>query len=106
MERARDVEAIVALEQLVDRLALGVLHRQEEPLVGELPEVVDRDDVRVAQPVDRAGLAPEPRHELRIIRQRARKDLERFLAAERDVLGEDRPRPSRPAQVRGCASDR
>src|SRR5262245_11605048 len=42
----------------------------------------------MAQPIDRARLAPEPRHERLIDRERRLEDLERFLAAECDVFGE------------------
>ena len=64
-------------------------------MVGELAEVVERDDVRMTQPIDRARLAPKPRHELRIQCRLRHQDLQRFFAAGREVLGQ--PHLAHPA---------
>ena len=88
VQRARHAERRAEAEQLEQRRTLGVLHRDVEPLVGQLTEVVQRDDVRMAQPIDRTRLAPEPRNELRVLRRLRLENLQRLSAAELEVLGE------------------
>jgi hypothetical protein len=85
---ARHVESLVALEDLIDRVASGVLHRQVEAMVGQLAEVIDGDDVRMTQSIHRARFAPKPRDELRIAGEARHQDLDRFFATELEMLGE------------------
>ena len=84
----RERDRLVAAQHLRHRLALGVFHREVEATVGELPEVVDRDDVGMAQPVDRTRLAAKPRHELRIVGERPGQDLQRLVPLQREVFDE------------------
>jgi hypothetical protein len=88
IERARNDKALVAFDEAIHRFAVGVLHRQVEPVVGQLAEVVDRDDVRMPKSVDRTRLTPESRDELRIAREARHQDLDRFLPTELEMLGE------------------
>src|SRR5262249_40276484 len=57
----RRLELTRTLEPLVERLAADVLHHDVARLPGAHTERVDRDDVRVVEPREDAGLAPEAR---------------------------------------------
>src|SRR5262245_30610648 len=66
------------------RYALEVLHDQERgPAI--LADVVERADVRMVQPGDRAGFAMDPRAELRVSRQCGREDLDGDRTVEASV---------------------
>ena len=56
-------------------LALEQLHRHVQPALG-LAQVVDRDDVRMAEAADRLGLAVEALVQLVLVAQLRREHLE------------------------------
>ena len=65
---------------------LEQLHHVERTPVGQLAELVDVDDVRVLDHVDRQRLAQEARDHLGRARQLAPQDLDRGATAEQPVL--------------------
>jgi len=65
---------------------LEQLHHVERPPVGQLAELVDVDDVRVLDHVDRQRLAQEARDHLGRARQLTTQDLDRGATAEQTVL--------------------
>ena len=66
VERAHHVEHRLATEHLREGPPLEILHHEEVIAVGGLAEVVDLDDVRVADLVDRARLLEEALHDLAV----------------------------------------
>jgi hypothetical protein len=80
-----DVEARGA-HVMLERLALEPLHH-DVMLALVLADVVDGADVRVVEGRGGAGLALEPFHRARVLRQLGGKELQRDAAAEAQVLG-------------------
>jgi hypothetical protein len=68
------------------RVALEVLHRDEQRPAGVLPEVVDADGVGVAELGRQLGLGVEAPDQAGVGRQLGPQDLDRDLALERDLL--------------------
>ncbi len=66
-------------------LALEQLHRDVERAVGGLVEVVGGDRVRVAQVAQHHALAAEPRDEVLVLGHLRVQELERDLAAGREL---------------------
>ena len=80
-------DAPLVVEHAAQVGALEQLHHVERPPVGQLAELVDVDDVRVLDHVDRQRLAQEARDHLGRARQLATQDLDRRATAEQPVLG-------------------
>ena len=72
------------LDDVAQRPPRDELHREERRAVG-LPDVVDRDDVRVVQRGGGAGFVREAGEAVLVVREVRREDLERDLAAEAGV---------------------
>ena len=79
-------QGLALLDDLLEVGALDELHR-DVGLAAVLAQVVDGDDVAVAQPSRRLRLAQEPRLELRRLRQARDHGLERDLAVDHRVVG-------------------
>ena len=88
VQRTHGVERGLAGEHRGERLTLEILHDVEVVALGRDPEVVDLDDVLVADLVDRAGLLEEALHDLLVAGELAVDDLERHLLPDQRVLGE------------------
>ena len=84
-DRALRRQRPLGLDDLLERAALQVLHRDVGPAVG-LAAVVDGDDVGVVEARRGLRLAPEALDELAVLGIALRHDLERDLAAEARVL--------------------
>ena len=86
----REVDRVLrrqpAVDQLLQRAALDVLHRDVVGAV-ELAAVEDGDDVRVLEAGRRLGLAAEALDELAVLGEAAVQDLQRDLALQVGVLG-------------------
>ncbi len=76
--------ALVGRHEIV---AVEQLHREEQPAVGQLAEVVDLDDVARAQARGGTRLVAEHLHHLRLLAEIEAEDLQRDLALDVDVLG-------------------
>jgi hypothetical protein len=90
----------VAVENLLERLALDVLHHEVRRVV--VPgDVEDADDVRVVQRRRGAGLALEPfEREFVILVLAGHENLDRHLAVQFQVFGEvHRPHPAAAEQI-------
>ena len=72
---------------LGERLALDVLHRDEELAVGGAAEVEERDDVRVAELADGAGFVEEAALGVGVVRELAGQHFERDVAVEQLLAG-------------------
>ncbi len=100
VQGAPGVEHALAREELRQRLALQVLHDEEVIALGRLPEVVDLDDVLVADLGDRTRLLVEARDHFLVAGELAVDDLERDLLADHRVLGEiDRSHAAGPDAI-------
>ena len=88
VDRAALRQRALAEDHVLQRLAVQVLHRDVVRALG-LAAVVDGDDVRVVQPGGGARLACEPLDELRVLVVAIVQDLDRDLAVQVDVLGEE-----------------
>ena len=75
-----------ALDQRAEVGPVDEAHVDEQPAV-DLAVVVDRDDVRLAQPGDGVGLALEAALVLRVVGQRGGQQLQRDLAVAARVVG-------------------
>ncbi len=103
----RGLEAALAVEQLAERLALDVLHDDDQVPVGGRHHVIDGDEVRMADRGAHERLAPQPAEPPYV--GVAAHLLERDAAPEHRVLGEvDGRHPAGPegrddaVSVRGC----
>ncbi len=72
----------------LERAAGHELHDEEVEPVGAF-DGVDRDDVRVVEPGGGLRLLLEPRDDLGVARELRRQHLDRHLALEREVVGEE-----------------
>ena len=88
VDRADRVQRRLLADQLLERPARQVLHRDVVRAVERAP-VVDADDVRVLEPGRGLRLAPEALDEVRVLREPAVQQLQRDLAAELLVLGQE-----------------
>ena len=88
VDRADRIERRLIADQLLERAARQVLHRD---VVGVLERaaVVHADDVGVLQPGGGLSLAPEALDEVGVGREPAVQELQRHLAAKLLVLGEE-----------------
>ena len=97
VHRAHDVDRGLARQHRRERQPLEVLHDVVVIAVGRHAEIVDLDDVLVADLVDGLRLLEEARHDIAVRREVLMDDLERDLLADRRVLGEvDRAHAARP----------
>ena len=87
VDRDRDGRRAVADEQLLERAAVQVLHRDVVGAFG-LAAVEDRDDVRVVEAGGALRLAAEALDELVVVGVPLVQELQRHAAAELLVLGE------------------
>ena len=87
MQRAPDVEAPLAVDELAELDPLEVLHHEEERAVGRGPRVGDVDDVRVRDLRGGARLAPQPLDQVGRLAVRGVQNLQRDAPADVDVLG-------------------
>ena len=98
--RGRVRDRAVAIEDLLERLAVDVLHDEVGHVV--VPrDVEDADDVRVVERRGRAGLAEEPlERELLVLVAARHEHLDRDLAVQFQVLREvDRAHPAAAEHV-------
>ena len=96
LERLADREP--AADQVLERCALDVLHRDEVPTVG-LAAVVHADDVLVLHPRGRLGLAAEALDELGVLGEALVQELQRDPALEHLVVGEPHVRHPAAAEA-------
>ena len=91
VDRAERVERALALDHVLEGLALDELHREVElPVLAA--DVVDLDQVLVRELPDEAGLDEEPLLELLVVEPALVEDLQGDEAVHRDLLGlEDDP---------------
>jgi hypothetical protein len=100
VQRPHHVERDLARQRRRERPALEVFHDVEVVALRRHAEVMDLDDVLVADLVDRAGFLEEPRHDVAIAGQLVVDHLERHPLADQRVLREvDRTHPTRPDLV-------
>lgn len=84
--RLEDVERVLrrqpalGLKESVEGHPLEILHHVKRPAAGELADVVDLDDARVAKEANHLDLTHEPLDHLRRLHERAVKDLDRRAA--------------------------
>ena len=71
-----------------ENLAVDERHHDVHQAVLRLAEPDDVADVRVREPHAERRLATQPRHRVRVLRQRGRQHLDRVALARRDVVGE------------------
>jgi hypothetical protein len=88
VDRADRIERRLLADQLLQRPPRQVLHRDVVGAV-EGAAVVDADDVRMLQPRGGLGLAAEALDETGILGKPAVQQLQRHLAPELQVLGEE-----------------
>ena len=96
VERLRDLEDHLdrvfflvfsqTLDVVIDGVSVDEFHH-EVVVVPGLPDVQRADDVRVIQLRSGAAFVIKPLHELRIVHELPRQDLDRDDAVERDLLG-------------------
>ena len=86
-DRAQQLEAPLSLQDAVERLALQVLHHEEDRAVVRLAEVGDVDDVGVVDEARGARLAQEALDRLLAAAVAVVEDLHRHLFTDVDVLG-------------------
>ena len=99
VQRARDVQLPLAVDELAELDPLEVLHHEEERAVGGGPGVGDVDDVGVRDLRGGARLAPQPLDEIGRLAVGRVQDLERHAPADVDVLGLEHP-PHPPSPMR------
>ena len=87
VDHALDAERVLVDQELGQRRALDVLHREVEQAVGRLAVVDDRDAVGMVQARRAHRLVAEPRDHPRVGAQLLVEDLDRDGAAERDLVG-------------------
>ena len=87
-ERARRLERRLARDQVRERLALEVLHREVEIAAGRPPEVGHLDDVLMPDAVDGRRLVDEAGDDVGVARVLRVNDLERRLAPDDGMLRE------------------
>ncbi len=84
---ARRIQRSLTGQEIIEGLALQVLHDQEQgPVVG-LPEVDEANGVRVLEGGDGAGLFLEPRDLGEVVQEALVEDLERHGAPHGELLG-------------------
>ena len=86
VHRAGGIQAPLACEHEVERLAPNQLHHQEDGSIGRLPEICHLDDSGVADPARCASLAQEPFCRLRATRGADPQHLDGNLLTKVDVL--------------------
>ncbi len=64
---ARHLEGAFALQQVGERLAFDVLHREVDQPLGRFAEIVNRADVGVGDAARVGRLAVEPRHGIGVV---------------------------------------
>ena len=87
VDRELRTEALLTVEQLPEALAVDELHHHGLAAI-VLEDVVDGDDVRVIQPGDGDGLAPEPFGDHRIGGEVGLEPFDRNPAVELHVGGD------------------
>jgi hypothetical protein len=98
ISRARDLEPAVAAHRVAERLALDVLHDDDLLAALERDDVVDRNEVRMADRGADQGLAAQTRPAAGVVHRVH--PLERYLPPEQRVLGQDHRRHPAGAQPR------
>ena len=88
VDRPQLIDRSLLPDQLLERAAREVLHRDVVRVV-VLAAVVDADDVRVLEAGGGLGLAPEALDEARVLGEPVVQELQRDLAPELLVLGEE-----------------
>ncbi len=86
VERAMELDGAFLLDQILERLALEVLHHEVDRALGQDAEVGDVDDVRVVDRGRRARLAEEAMDRLLVARELRMQHLHRDRLLDVDVL--------------------